>query len=72
MAAGAGTGSTRSPAVLVEYFEYLNYFSNAGFNFQGASAYVGWSFVFSGLHVTLTHADYASFGNLIAYLRLGL
>ena len=42
------------------------------FNFQGAFAYLDWSYVFSKIHVTLLHADYVDYDNLRVYGRWGL
>ena len=68
MTAATGTGYTKLLNVMIEHFDDL---SSANFNFQGAFAYLGWSFALSGNHVTLLHADYMNFSNLIVYLHWG-
>ena len=65
--AGTGIGWPRSRGVLTEYFT-----GSDDVNFQGAFAYLDWSYVFSEIYVTLTHADYVNFGNSIAYLQWDL
>ena len=62
--AGTGTGWPRFRDVLAEYFK-----NSDSVNFQGALAYLDWSFVFSESYVTLMHAGYVNFGNSIAYLH---
>ena len=62
--AGTGTGWPRFRDALAEYFK-----NSDSVNFQGAFAYLDWSYVFSGTYVILVHADYVNFGNSIAYLH---
>ena len=64
MTAGTGTGWPRFRDVLAEYFK-----NSDSVNFQGAFAYLDWSYVVSETYAALMHADHVGFGNSIAYLH---
>ena len=66
MTADTGAGLTSSQPCLIENFIDFN---TANFNFQGASAYLGWSFAFSGLHAVRLHSDYVNIDDLMICLR---
>ena len=68
MTAVTGTGCTRFLRHVAEYFSDF-YANNTSFNFQGASAYLDWDYVFPELFFALLHTNCRNFNIVTFYVN---
>ena len=54
----------------VSYFSDF-YVNSTGFDFQGATAYLDWDYVFPDLHFTLLHKNFRSYNIVTFYVNWG-
>ena len=72
MTVSTRTWRTRSHNVLIEYSSNFSDAHNAGFSFQGASAYLVWNFAFSGYYLAWLDANFVNFSVVASYVAWGL